>query len=278
MASSLLIALPVELLCLVASHLDNGTDYGSLRATCKHAEASLFGLFAKKYFSHFQVIRTDFSLQTLVDISKSRFAPYLKQVILGTEVPEQQYPLRYPDISSSYEVEGPVVDQETFMSSGCDREMLIEAFKSLPLEVVGIRDDDFLPLYPPIRRRMELLPFSKKSHGYNTVARSRAGGCQYWDVSQAVSCLQTLLDALGRANATPKTLKTMMDCRNLEERAFEISSPERLETLQPVLHHLQSLELEVSAGAWTQNLRLFLSQTDGLQSLRLHFTSGMKDR
>jgi hypothetical protein len=91
---------------------------------------------------------TEFSLQALVDISKSRMSSRLGHVIIGLERPSMnQYgaspaPNQQPDIyvkSNRFRQE--YIDHMALLATNQDIEMLAEAFSKLPnLEIVGIRD------------------------------------------------------------------------------------------------------------------------------------------
>ncbi|EMR72374.1 putative f-box domain-containing protein [Eutypa lata UCREL1] len=81
---SRLLSMPLEVLLHISSYLTT-PEYGMLRRTSKHLEASFFKPFAREFFTKRQFMLTEFSLQALVDISKSRFADYLSHLIIGLE-------------------------------------------------------------------------------------------------------------------------------------------------------------------------------------------------
>lgn len=72
---------------IVSSNILTTIDYGNLRLTCKHVETSLFDPWSREFFSKKQFMITEFSLQALVDISKSRLSTRLNHVIFGLERP-----------------------------------------------------------------------------------------------------------------------------------------------------------------------------------------------
>jgi hypothetical protein len=148
-----LTAIPLEVLLQITSNLTT-PEYGNLRLTCKHLEETVFTSFAREFFSKRQFMFTQFSLQVLVDISKSRLASCLSHVIFGLErpslrssgiirvpfsaVPQMQTTLQK---TQSNRLRQEYVDHMSLLSTGQDVEMLAEAFSKLSnLETVGIRD------------------------------------------------------------------------------------------------------------------------------------------
>jgi hypothetical protein len=81
-----LLSVPLEVLLQITSHLTT-VEYGNLRRTCKQVETVLFSSFSKEFFRKKQFMISEFSLQALVDISKSRFSSVLSHVIMGLESP-----------------------------------------------------------------------------------------------------------------------------------------------------------------------------------------------
>ncbi|KAI0525778.1 hypothetical protein F5B22DRAFT_633194 [Xylaria bambusicola] len=139
-----LTSVPLEVLLQITSYLTT-PEFGSLRSTCKPLEAALRRDFAREYFSKRQFALIEFSIQALVDISKSQFGPSLKHVIISlehplaisTHGPSEEAAVRHNQYHAEY------LNHWEFTSTGLDVEMLSEAFKHLPnLEspTVGIRD------------------------------------------------------------------------------------------------------------------------------------------
>lgn len=62
-------------------------DYCNVRSSCKTIEATLLNAFAREFFTKRQFMLTEFSLQALIDMSKSRFSSNIKHVIIGLERP-----------------------------------------------------------------------------------------------------------------------------------------------------------------------------------------------
>lgn len=81
-----LMSLPLEVLLSITSKLRT-TDYCNFRLTSKYFEEQLFNAFSKEFFTKRQFMIGNFSLQALIDISRSRFSSTLTQVILGLEAP-----------------------------------------------------------------------------------------------------------------------------------------------------------------------------------------------
>lgn len=86
---------------------------------------------------------TEFSLQALIDISKSRFSSNLRHVIFGLERPFGSE-IRRPDPNSAqlhnYMFEESL-SHASLLNTAQDVEMIAEAFSNLPgLAIVGLRD------------------------------------------------------------------------------------------------------------------------------------------
>lgn len=81
---SRLLSIPLEVLLSITSNLPT-PDYCSLRSTCKHVETQLHNAFSREFFTKRQFMISEFSLQSFIDISKSRYSTCLTHVIIGTE-------------------------------------------------------------------------------------------------------------------------------------------------------------------------------------------------
>lgn len=145
-ANSPLVAVPLEVLLQITSRLTT-PELGNFRLTCKAIEGSLLTSFAREFFTKRQFMITEFSLQALADISKSRFSPSLKHVIIGLERPILEHELLTAhDNTRDRRIQRnrilqEYVGQQNFLNTGQDVELLTEAFSKLQnLEVVGIRD------------------------------------------------------------------------------------------------------------------------------------------
>jgi hypothetical protein len=145
-----LVSIPLEVLLQITSNLTT-PEYGNLRCTCKHIEATLFNSFSREFFSKRQFMFTEFSLQALVDISKSRLALCLTHVIFGLERPSLKNftpPTSHmaTNPQSNFRVKNnrllqEYIDHMSLINTGQDVEMLAEAFSNLAnLETIGMRD------------------------------------------------------------------------------------------------------------------------------------------
>ncbi|KAI0388854.1 hypothetical protein F5Y17DRAFT_451297 [Xylariaceae sp. FL0594] len=144
-----LLSIPLEVLLMITSHLTT-PEYGNLRATCRHLEASLFGDFAKEFFSKRQFALIEFSIQALVDIAKSRLGPCVTHLIIHLEHPEVTFIRRNfhvrggvlsPDPAAHNQILVTSLNHSVFISTGLDFELLCEALQHLPnLETIGMRD------------------------------------------------------------------------------------------------------------------------------------------
>ncbi|KAI1814589.1 hypothetical protein GGS20DRAFT_547537 [Poronia punctata] len=143
--SSPLLNNPLEVILQITSYLTT-PEFGHLRASCKQLEGSLSAVFAKEFFSKRQFSLTEFSIQTLLDISKSRFGPGLTHLIIHLEHPasilmtvtQRQQGLT---LRGHNEHVYQYLSHSIFTSTGRDLEMLSEAIQHLPnLETIGMRD------------------------------------------------------------------------------------------------------------------------------------------
>ena len=143
-----LLSIPVEVLLGITRNLTT-PELGSLRRSCKHIESTLFPSFSREFFTKRQFMFTEFSLQVLVDISKSRMSSRLSHVIFSLQRPSPvslyvHDMLRRNDWHEHVKSNRLVDDcfgQMTLLNTGQDVEMLVEAFSNMSnLETVGIRD------------------------------------------------------------------------------------------------------------------------------------------
>jgi hypothetical protein len=144
-----LLSLPLEVLLQITSNLTT-PEYGKLRSTCTHIEATLFSSFSREFFSKRQFMLTEFSLQALVDISKTRLSSSLRHVIFGLEQPSLTSFPSAGQVAANPQSNMHVqknrllqeyVDYMTLINTGRDVEMITEAFSNLAnLETVGMRD------------------------------------------------------------------------------------------------------------------------------------------
>jgi hypothetical protein len=132
--------IPIEVLLRITHHLTT-TELGNVRLTCRALEQSLFHFFSHEFFRKKQFMVSDFSLQTLVDISKHpTLSQVLTHVIIATD-----FVTSYVHSSSVPSQRDALTDHRTayewLVSAGLLKDMLAEAFRNLPnLEIVDIRD------------------------------------------------------------------------------------------------------------------------------------------
>jgi hypothetical protein len=135
-----LLSIPLEILLQISRRLTT-PEYGNLRRTCKAIESTLLNAFAQEFFTKRQFMLTEFSLQALLDISKSRLSRYMNHVIIGMERPTNATYRIAPDHGSNYHMLQESIDHMTLLYTGQDVEMLTEAFSSLGnLNTVEMRD------------------------------------------------------------------------------------------------------------------------------------------
>jgi hypothetical protein len=142
-----LVSIPAEMLLQITSYLTT-PELGNVRLTCKSIEESLLASFTREFFTKRQFTFTEFSLQALFDISRSRFSTTLTHVLFGIEKASLERVAqsgsyantRSERAQANRRLEG-YVSHLAFMNTGQDFEILSEAFSNLQnLEVVGMRD------------------------------------------------------------------------------------------------------------------------------------------
>lgn len=276
--------MPLEVLLHISSYLTT-PEYGMLRRTSKHLEASFFKPFAREFFTKRQFMLTEFSLQALVDISKSRFADYLSHLIIGLERlrllssdPSGQRPQllvystrgeeKYNKYCEAY------LDQQLLHSTGQDLELLVQALENLPnLVSIGMRD------WNAKYRHRDGQYAEWRSYGTTTFVQETGVGpinnTFHKNDDYPPHVFRTILRALGRTSKSkPGRFEVILRKVSLSESAFHI--PQYLEpTVTPVLANLKTLFLDLndwvpSAGN-SSKLKEFLCKAKSLEHLRLNF-------
>ncbi|KAL2070238.1 hypothetical protein VTL71DRAFT_13264 [Oculimacula yallundae] len=258
--SPLAAAIPLEVLLQISKHLTT-PELGNLRLTCKQIEDQLLNSFSKEFFQKRQFMFTEFSLQALVDIAKSRFSPTLKNVIFGLEQPASIPPraLHGPTVvnsSSGLKRENDLMtdylNHAAFLSTGQDVEMLAQAFSSLPqLKTVGLRD------FNSRSRYRDAPDIVWNSYGVTTYYKQTGIRMQIPYTHRNVNDLgasdtgifvhrafQNILRAAGKSTLSLKHFEVILRTSFLGDRAF--NCPKFLEpTIYPVLSNLRTLFLDL---------------------------------
>ncbi|KAI1412602.1 hypothetical protein F5Y13DRAFT_163069 [Hypoxylon sp. FL1857] len=245
MPSSNLTTLPLEILIQIASYL-NTPDYQAIRLSCRGIEASLFRAFAQQYFRKIQFMRTEYSLQALVDISKSRFSSYLQHVVITTQLlsprvaPNARWrPGNIESDAGEERFNRMCDDQAVLLNTGYDQHMLVEAFSNLKLEAVGIHGQPSHHMY-----------HGPASYGISHIKRETLVNLRF-DTAYAgelgrrttyASCLQNVLLALGKSGSTPKRFEIDMYNSRVGDDAFNIP-PFMEKVVSPVLTNLEAVDL-----------------------------------
>ncbi|RYP47503.1 hypothetical protein DL768_006475 [Monosporascus sp. mg162] len=288
--SSRLLSMPLEVLLHISSYLTT-PEYGLLRLVCKHLEASFFNSFAKEFFSKRQFMFTEFSLQALVDISRSRLAPTLTYLIISVERPTTAMLTESDErVRNTGQYEEFNRFKEEFMShqfmksTGRDFELLAEALQNLSgIRTVGVRD------YSSPGRSRDGAGALWSSYGATTLYQQtglRPRNTSFHDQSlYQCHVFQTVLRALGKSpNVNAERFEVILRNETLPDQAFYI--PQHLEpTLAPVLANLKALYLDLDdrlppsrfargygVKCWySVALMKFLSKLPALEHLRLNF-------
>ena len=233
--------IPIEVILRISEHLTTN-ELGNLRLTCKQIENALYLTFANEFFSRKQFMLTDFSLQALLDISKSRLGHAVRRLQISVEMVEP----RAAYIATDYGREV-AQRQRTFYENNLDKEMLAEAIGNLSnIEELVIRDSNSWG-----RTRD-----STAWHSYGRLLEGRKGvgfiTNESWGpneedrVDPARRTLQTVLHAYALSGQHPKGLELLLRERGnqVTDAAFQI--PEDLQArLIPALEKLEKLHLTV---------------------------------
>ncbi|KAI2462827.1 hypothetical protein F4781DRAFT_418844 [Annulohypoxylon bovei var. microspora] len=286
MAPANLITIPLEVLIEITSYLDT-PSYGAVRLTCRGIEAALFRTFAHKYFRKITFMRTEYSLQALIDISKSRLSSYLQHVVISTQLlsPKQGFGVRRPPVdvreNGLVKFNRLCSDQVVLLDTSYDQQMLVEAFRNLNLQVIGIKEH--APCYVPGR------DFS--IYGISHIGRESGVDIRH-DMSYHhndqrkpnASCVLNVLLALGKSGSRPKRFEIESFYSRFDDDAFNIPSFIG-KTIFPVLSNLEAIDIRVGSRVMgtfpgrligpmpdkleTYHIRKFLSESTQIKHLCL---------
>ncbi|KAI0009494.1 hypothetical protein F4779DRAFT_366926 [Xylariaceae sp. FL0662B] len=290
---SRLLTIPLEILLHIVSYLTT-PEYGSLRATCQHVEASLFKPFANEFFTKRQFMLTEFSLQALVDISKSRFASGLTHLIIGLDRPAEasHYTrvLTYEEAVKKNRLHEEHISHQHLINTNQDVEYLAEAINNLPnLETVGLRD------FSSHGRHRDGESCKWRSYGLRTIAGETGvpldlpGWGTHPSSQYVIHAFFAILRALGDARAKGSHSVTRLEVilRGCGVPDIGFSIPRRLEMgILPVLANLKVLYLDLDSitppvlvgneADFTPFPLFFLSKflltTQSLEHLRINFS------
>lgn len=281
MATDVLSALPVELLTIVVAHL-KWKDYAAFRLTCRHIEGAMFSPFARDSFTTCRVMRTPESIQTLIAISKSRLGPFVKHLSISTELLCPSSRNSWPS-QSVFGVEM-TPNQEAFIFTGCDRDMLTQALVNLqsvqsiqvrPVRSAASYSTSTTPRDPFVKQRSlglrKILLEQEIAESSARVDRPTRGG----DAHSDMACIYSTYLALGKTNLHPTELefavKGSFSCKALQIPPCIASSA------IPVLGRLKSLVLSVTCRPRSRGVRDLLQYTTQLRALSISF-HGLQNR
>ncbi|OBT46830.1 hypothetical protein VE00_01943 [Pseudogymnoascus sp. WSF 3629] len=293
MDSPSLLQIPLEVFLQVSSYLST-PDLGSLRLTCKHAEASLFETFGREFFSKRQFMLSETSLQVLIGISNhQRLSQFLSHVIIGLDNFEAcHFPPIRSQATRAERFDAGHADEQALLGTGQDRDMLAQAFRNLPnLQTVGLRD------YSSGGRVRD----NGQWHSYGATTIFQETGIRLLDNRSmyateedtrfAGRTFSSILYALGQSGAKPQSFEVLLRkaALGLPYDAFKIRKffeP----SVTPVLSGLKTLLLTIApalpeADNGTDDdpgvehpdfpLRRYLCHTPNLTHLRLNFLSAL---
>ncbi|KAK4450394.1 hypothetical protein QBC34DRAFT_403352 [Podospora aff. communis PSN243] len=258
--------IPIEVLLRITHNLTT-TELGNVRLTCRALEQSLFHFFSHEFFRKKQFMVSDFSLQTLVDISNHpTLSKVLTHVIIATD-----YVTSYVHTAPIPSKQDALTDYRTafewLVSAGLMKEMLTEAFRNLVnLEIVDVRD------FNAKSRNRDGTGTEWRSYGSKTLGEAIGSyviiGKNGNDLDPSI-IFRNILGALGAAASSPKAIEVnLRSAWCIDDPSFFIHP--RLEAaLVPVLEGLNKLHLVVNT-AEAKCLADFLSKTPNITWLRIN--------
>ncbi|OBT76699.1 hypothetical protein VF21_03876 [Pseudogymnoascus sp. 05NY08] len=291
---SLVLQIPLEVFLQVSFYLST-PDLGSLRLTCKHAEASLFETFGREFFSKRQFMLSETSLQVLIDISNhQRLSQFLSHVIIGLDnFKDCHFPPIRSQTARADRYDAGLADEKALLSTGQDQLMLSQAFRNLPnLQTVGLRD---YSSGGRIRDNGQWHSYGATTIFQETGIRlldSRSMYATEEDIRFASRTFSSVLYALGQSGAKPQAFEVLLRkaALGLPYDAFEIRKffeP----SVTPVLSGLKTLLLTIDSTLPPNDngidddpdveypdfpLRQYLCHTPNLTHLRLNFLSALQ--
>ena len=281
--------IPLEVLLRITYWLPT-PDLGSMRLTCRAMETMLYNSFTTEFFSRKQFMLSLFSLQALINISKSRMGNHIRRLQFGTNS-ISNFPRSGRDYAQTAEAYAAHCE---LLTSGLHRDMLTEALRNLEnLEDVVIRDFNST-------RRSRDGPYAQW-HSYGSVTAKEIG-LSYVQMDHRISAskplvhfpallFNSLLGALGASGARPKGIEIMTRRgSNLSDFAFSLN-PSLRPSVVSVLGRLEKLHLSVNFAVHFEqfntssdakspsaskgiNLARFLTHTHNLKELRINETQG----
>lgn len=280
--------LPLEVLLRITDNL-NTVDLGSLRLTCRAIEGFLDSSFVAEFFTRKQFMLTSFSLNALVDISKSRLGSHLRFLHIGLDVIPANAIHRHSDDTTELALARQrtyndlVATQSSFRTAGAARDLLATAMLNLPnLEGIIIRD------YNSRRRRRDGFMAEWKSYGnvtfYQQTGTHPHFGTDFYSpwpqMLPAGEAFQHILHACVKSGARPKAIEAITHRSHLNGVAF--SMPPVVFDATPVIENLQKFHLSfkperlaakdqpVQTGHYDYLLYEFLAKAKNLVDLRVN--------
>ncbi|KAL6849167.1 hypothetical protein ACO1O0_008697 [Amphichorda felina] len=275
--------IPLELLLRITYWLPT-PDLGSMRLTCRAIEKMLYHSFAEEFFSRKQFMLSQFSVQALINISKSRMGGHIRRLQFGTDMMAG-----YPGYGQPTILTAEAYSSECeFLNTSLHRDMLAEALRNLTnLEDVVIRD------FNSTRRSRDGPAAQWRSYGSSTARRELGFTLQMNQQLFSTTPLHhfparvfmSLLDALGASEARPTGIEIMTRFgSNLADFAFSLN-PSLRPSVVSMLNRLEKLHLSINFG-WTdgesfdpasiqnhmqsKSLARFLGHTHDLKNLRIN--------
>lgn len=268
-----LLKLPLEVMLRISDSL-KVQDFINLRQTCKLLENQLFLNFARSFFGKRQFMMTPDSLQGLIDMARSRFAPHMKFVSICLLEPKGGMTVS-PHQAFMAETRAQVMGM---WSTNQHIDLLTEAFQTLPhLEGIIIKDNPRiaargyqLDRYPVHGMKkfndMDISALFVPAHNSDVMAMTMTG----------------LLTALGKAQARPKSFEMILrGSMSIDDRCFHIPEHVRPSVL-PVLEGLEKLYIYVQhqghfdigpTGPEDVIVKKFISHCPNLKGFRINRSS-----
>ncbi|KAK0619501.1 hypothetical protein B0T14DRAFT_496232 [Immersiella caudata] len=261
--------IPIEVLLRITHHLST-TELGNVRLTCRGIERSLFHFFSHEFFRKKQFMVSNFSLQTLIDISKHpTLSPVLTHIIIATDTLPQRSAI---DTGTRADSDRALLADyfaslNWLANAGILREILAEAFGNLRnLQTIDIRD------FNARNRNRDGTGTEWRSYGARTLERAAGNSLRLGHSTTTLDpsmIFRNILAALGAVATSPTAIEVNLRCPwCITDNSFYLH-PRLGPTLISTLQGLKKLHLVISSETPTF-LAGFLSKTPNLTWLRIN--------
>lgn len=271
--------LPMEVLLRIA-HLLTTTDLCSLRLSCRAIEQMLYNDFSKEFFSCKQFMFSVFSLQALIDISKSRLGPILRRLQIGLDTVAESPRWGWHSTNVQTTNFQWYAEQISLWTTGLGSDMLAQAMENLTnLDEIVLRDNNSR------KRNRDGLGHPWNSYGLRQITFAHVGLMENAKPEFVMGSFYALLMASAKSGVKLSGIELLIRTSPLMfDHSYHIPDPLK-PSLLPVLQGLkklhisiefnqsvprQDVDLGVTLSEDALNIRRFLTYTPNLRDLRIN--------